>query len=124
MKIEESLADIETEVGRINMDLQANEHERRDLVRLHDDIKNISEELQGVFRQQEKYADRFQEGSVKFGKAQQRLGEIEDALQALDGAYEESARLCLESTPLGDVQETVCCLDRTCDALTRAMGVR
>ena len=72
MKIEESLADIETEVGRINMDLQANEHERRDLVRLHEDIKSISEELQGVFDQQERYSERFQEGSVKFGKAQEQ----------------------------------------------------
>jgi len=119
-KLKELLEDIEREVGRISMDLQANEHEAEDYKRLQEDVEGITDELKTVLAQYDKHAEKFCEGSIKFGQAQERLSEMEEALQALEDARDNARSLGARHQA---VEDTTCNLDNACNALTRAMEV-
>lgn len=121
MKIEESLADIEREVGRMSMVLQAGEYEARDLKGEHQTLKELIDNLSDLTGSCEDWLENHADGTRKSARVEEQLGAIEDA--AVDLGEAEDLMLDLLKKPKDRklAEEVSCCLDRACQRLVEAV---
>jgi len=121
MKIEERLVDIEREVGRMSMVLQAGEYSSRDLKSEHQTLKELIDNLSDLTGSCEDWLDNHAEGTRKYGQVEEQAGAIEDA--AVDLGEAEDLMLDLLKKPESGklAQEVSICLDRACQRLVEAV---
>lgn len=121
MKIEESLADIEREVGRMSMVLQAGEYTAQDLKSEHQTLKELIDNLSDLTGSCEDWLENYADGTRKSARVEEQLGAIEDA--AVDLGEAEDLMLDLLKKPKDRklAEEVAMCLDRACQRLVEAV---
>jgi hypothetical protein len=124
LNFQESVADLEREVGRISVFLQCGDFNGKDLA---NELKNAREcvsTLSDITDESEEALERAGGEDTRRGqRISQELGELEDAAVPLGMAEDALMDLVKDPTSRMLVLEAICQLDATCDALTRAMAV-
>lgn len=121
MKIEESLADIEREVGRMSNVLQCGEYTAQELKSEHQTLKELISDLSDLQGSCEDWLEASTIGTRMAARVEEQLGSIEDA--AVDLGEAEDLLLDLRKKPESGklAAEVACCLDRACQRLVEAV---
>lgn len=123
MKIEEILADIETEVGRMSMALYAGEYTACDLKIELKTLQDLMGELDDLRSSNEDWLDNCGKDTRKSQRIEEQTGEMDDAACRLGEAEYYLRALVAKPKDKRLPGEITSQLDAACDHLTRAMEV-
>lgn len=121
MKIEESLTDIEREVGRMSNILQCGEYDYKQLKNELQNLQELMSQLSDLIGSCEDWLEQAVVGTRMSGRVEEQLGSIEDAAVDLGEAEDLLQDLTRKPQDRKLPQEIACCLDRACQRLVEAV---